>query len=486
MVAEAAGLFEALSLDRVLLGLLDLRDLVLELFEVGRGLHALDAQARAGLVDQVDGLVGQVAIGDVAVGQVRRGHQRLVGDGDAVVGLVAVAQALQDLDRVGHRGLLDLDRLEAALERGVLLEVLAVLVERGGADRLQLTAGQHRLQDRRGVDGAFGRTRTDERVDLVDEQDDVSARTDLFEDLLEALLEVAPVARAGDERAEIERVELLVLEGVGDVVDRDLLGEALDDRGLADAGLADEHRVVLRAPAQHLHHALELAPAPDDRVELLLAGELGEVAAELVEHERALARRLGRRARRAAGARRAARLLATGLRSAVAGQELDHLLAHPRQIGSELHEHLGRDALALADEAEEDVLGADVVVAELKGLAEGELQHLLRPGREGDVARRGRPALADDLFDLVPHRLQRNAERFECLGRDALTLVDEAEEDVLGADVVVVEQARFFLRQHHDSSSPVSEAFEQGNRLCRDGGTVRRVYRRSTRHRGRE
>ena len=204
---------------------------------------------RAGLVDEVDGLVGQVAVGDVAVGQVGRGHERLVGDGDPVVRLVAVAQALQDLDGVGHRGLLDLDRLEAALEGGVLLEVLAVLVERGGADGLQLAAGQHRLEDRGGVDGALGGTGTDERVDLVDEQDDVAAGADLLEHLLEALLEVAAVAGAGDEGAEVERVELLARERLGDVVGGDRLGQALDDGGLADAGLADEHRVVLGAAA---------------------------------------------------------------------------------------------------------------------------------------------------------------------------------------------------------------------------------------------
>ena len=188
-----------------------LGDLVLELLVVRRGLHAPDAQARAGLVDEVDGLVGEVAVGDVAVGEVGRGDERLVGDRDPVVRLVAVAQALEDLDRVGHRGLLDLDRLEAALEGGVLLEVLAVLVERGGADGLQLAAGQHRLEDRRRVDGAFGRAGAHERVQLVDEQDDVAAGADLLEHLLEALLEVAAVAGAGDERAEVERVELLAL-----------------------------------------------------------------------------------------------------------------------------------------------------------------------------------------------------------------------------------------------------------------------------------
>ena len=103
--------------------------LLLDLAQVGRRRHALDAQAAAGLVDEVDGLVGQEAVGDVAVGQVGRGDERLVGDRDPVVGLVPVAEALEDLDRVGQRRLVDLDRLEAALEGGVLLDVLAVLVE---------------------------------------------------------------------------------------------------------------------------------------------------------------------------------------------------------------------------------------------------------------------------------------------------------------------------------------------------------------------
>ncbi len=244
-----------------------------------------------------------MAVGDVAVGEVRRGDERLVGDRDAVVGLVAVAQALEDLDRVRDGRLLDLDRLEPALERRVLLEVLAVLVERRRTDGLELAAGEHRLEDARRVDRAFGGTRTDERVQLVDEQDDVAAGLDLLQHLLQALLEVTAVAGAGDERAEVERVELLAVERLGHVALDDVGGEALDDRGLADAGLADQHRVVLGAAGQHLHDPLDLLLAPDDRVELLLARELREVATELVEDERA--RRLRSRRCRA-GARRGA------------------------------------------------------------------------------------------------------------------------------------------------------------------------------------
>src|SRR5690625_5218453 len=114
--------------------------------------------------------------------------------------LVAATQTLEDLHGVGDRGLIDLDRLEAALEGGVLLDVLAVLLEGGGADGLQLTAGQHGLEDAGGIDRALGCTRTHQGVDLVDEQDDVAAGADLLEDLLQPLLEVTAVTRSEERR----------------------------------------------------------------------------------------------------------------------------------------------------------------------------------------------------------------------------------------------------------------------------------------------
>ena len=60
-------------------------------------------------------------------------------------------------------------RLEAPLQRGVLLDVLAVLVERGRADAAQLAAGQRGLEHVGGVHRALGRARADQRVQLVDE-----------------------------------------------------------------------------------------------------------------------------------------------------------------------------------------------------------------------------------------------------------------------------------------------------------------------------
>ena len=83
--------------------------------------------------------------------------------------------------------------------------------------------------------------------------------------------------------ADVERDEPLVAQPLGHVALDDAARQALGDGGLADAGLADEHRVVLGAARQHLDDAPDLLVAADDRVELALAGVLGEVAPEALE-----------------------------------------------------------------------------------------------------------------------------------------------------------------------------------------------------------
>ena len=176
---------------------------------------------------------------------------------------------------------IDDDRLEAALQGAVLLDVLAVLVERGGADALDLAARQGGLEHVGGVDGAFGRAGADQRVQLVDEQDGVLRPADLVHDGLDALLELAAILGAGDHHARSSSDEPLVAQHSGTLSPTMHLGQALDDGGLADAGLAEQHRVVLGAAGEDLDDALDLVLAADDRVELALAGQLGQVAAEL-------------------------------------------------------------------------------------------------------------------------------------------------------------------------------------------------------------
>src|SRR6266700_3005130 len=361
-----------------------------------------------------------MAVLDVPVGQHRRGPQRLVRDLAAVVRLVAVAQAAQDLDGVVDRRLVDADLLETPLECGVALQVLAILVERGGADRLQLAARERRFQDRSGVDRTFGGAGANEVMELVDEQDDVAALGDLLHHLLEALLELAAVLGTGDQRREVERVDLL----------------------------AHQDGVVLRAAREDLHHALDLGLAADDRVELRLCGELRQVAAELVEELGALRLLTG-------GAAWAALLAPAG-----AGKHADDLVANLLGVGVEVEQDPCRDSFVLADETEQDVLGADVVVAERKRLTKRQLQDLLRARSERDLAGRDLVALADNPCDLCTDFLDRDVERLEDTGSEPLLLAQQAEQDVLGADVVVFQRARLVLSQNDYLAGSLGETFE--------------------------
>ena len=294
-VAQLLGALVVLVVDGRFLLLGDALQLLLGRLELGGRGAVPKPDAAGGLVDEVDGLVREVAVGDVADGEVGRGAGSVVGDLDAVMALEALADAEEDLDGLLQGRLLDHDRLEAALEGGVLLDVLAELVEGRGADALQLAARQRRLEDVGGVDGALRGPGTHERVQLVDEEDGVVGAAQLLDDLLEALLELAAVLGAGHQRADVQGQDALVGQALGDVAADDAVRQALRDGGLADAGLADEGRVVLAAAREDLDDALDLLLATDDRVQLARTGGLGQVDAELVNGGRlAAALRLGR------------------------------------------------------------------------------------------------------------------------------------------------------------------------------------------------
>ena len=117
---------------------------ILGLFQIFQR-HRLGAEADTdpggGFVDDVDGLVRHEAVGNIAGGEVGGGGQGVIGDLQAMMLLIAAADAFQDLYGVFERRLLDQHGLEAAFEGGVALDVLAVVVQGGGADDLDLAAG---------------------------------------------------------------------------------------------------------------------------------------------------------------------------------------------------------------------------------------------------------------------------------------------------------------------------------------------------------
>ena len=132
-----------------------------------------------------------------------------------VVLLVVVLDAAHHGQRYQRRpGSSTRHGLEPALQRLVLLDILAVLVEGGGTDDLDLAAGEGGLQDVARIHGTLGSHRQPGNgVDLVDEQDDVARRLDLARCRpLTRLLELAAELGACHKAGQVEQEDLLILQ----------------------------------------------------------------------------------------------------------------------------------------------------------------------------------------------------------------------------------------------------------------------------------
>ena len=141
------------------------------------------------------------------------------------------------------------------------------------------------------------------------------------------------------------------------------------------------------------------------------------------------------------------------------GQQVDHGRPDLPELGVLLQD-LRANAVAFPDHAEQDVLGADVVVMQLQGLAERELEGLLRARGERDMPADRRVPRADDGLDLFAGALERHPEALEGREREPAGLGQEPEQDVLGADVVVLQSPGFLLGKHDDVPGLVSESLK--------------------------
>ena len=123
---------------------------------------------------------------------------------------------------------------------------------------------------------------TDDGLDIVDEQNKVAVGlAHLVEAGAQPVVEDAADLRPGAHGGQVEGEDGPARDRLGDVAERDALGQPLDDRRLADAGLADQHRVVLDAAREDLHDPADFSVPPDNRVQGPIEGQVGEAAAEL-------------------------------------------------------------------------------------------------------------------------------------------------------------------------------------------------------------
>ncbi len=262
----------------------ELHDPPLDFVELGGDTVDLRTEACRRLIYQVNSFVRKKSIRNVTVGQRRCGDDGRVLDPDSVMELVSLLESPKDGNRVLLGWLLYQNALEPPLEGGILLDVLAILVEGGRADTVELAAGQHRLEKISGVHrSAFCSAGAHDIVELIDEENDTALRfLDRFQHRLEAFFELSSVFCAGDEGAHVERHDLLVLQAFRNIAANHPLSQSFRNGGFADTGLTYQNGIVFGSSRQDLDDASNFVVPSDHRIELALRGELSQVSAVLL------------------------------------------------------------------------------------------------------------------------------------------------------------------------------------------------------------
>jgi hypothetical protein len=379
------------------------------------------------LVEEVDGLVGQRPVGQIALRELDGGPDGGLGELHLVVLLVAPLQAAQDADGSLDVRSLHLDRLEPPLERLVAFDVLFVLLECRRADTLELAAGERRLEHVRGIEAAARAAGADDGVQLVDEEDHrAMGRGDLLLDRFQPLLELALHLGAGQEAADVQRQDAAVPEVLRHGAVDDALGQALDDHRLADARLADQDGVVLLATREDLDQAVGLAVPADDRVQLAAPGLGRDVDREAVE-----------------GAPAGLGVLLVDLAFGLdAAQGVGAVAVAQTYRG----EHRPRPRHALVEAGEEQRPGRDIGVAQPGPLAVGQLEELDDVLGDAEVGhlhglevRQLLGVAADHIDQILTDPIGVQPQLREDLERHRVFLLEQRGEDELGRDHALAE-----------------------------------------------
>ena len=145
---------------------------------------------------------------------------------------------------------------------------------------MQLTACQCRFQHIARVHGTIGFASAYHGVNFIDKQDDRAFLLgELVQYRFQAFFELAAELGTSNQGAHVQRQNALVFETLRHFAVHDSLGKSFDDRGLANPGLTDQHRVVFGPSLQHLNGSANFTVSANHRIQVALLGSLGDINA---------------------------------------------------------------------------------------------------------------------------------------------------------------------------------------------------------------
>src|SRR5215471_695289 len=237
----------------------------------------------------------------------------------------------------------------------------------------------------------------------------------------------------------METDHALLAQKFRNIAARNFLSETFRDRGLANARFTDQHRIVFRATAKHLDHALDFITATNHRIELALFRQLGQIAAERAQ-------------RWSFDILLRGRLAFFRFRRCEVWIELfQNFIAGPFDVDLETLEHARGDAFAFAKESEQDVFGANVGMIKRFRFLARESQNFFHARRVRNVADNFRFRSGADLFlDFHAYGFEIESHLLKDVDRNALAELDQSEQKMLGPDVVVIETIGLFACKLED------------------------------------
>ena len=145
---------------------------------------------------------------------------------------------------------------------------------------MQLATRQGGFEHVASVHGPLGLASADHGVQFVNEDDrHALVFGQCVEYRLQAFFELAAKFGPRQQGRHVERQHAFAAQRIGHFARHNALGQTFNNGGFANAGLADQDRVVFGAPLQHLDGAADFIVAANHRVQLAQAGPLCQIDA---------------------------------------------------------------------------------------------------------------------------------------------------------------------------------------------------------------
>ena len=110
-------------------------------------------------------------------------------------------------------------------------------------------------------------------MNFINEQYGIRIVLECFQNAFETLFEITPIFGAGEECTHVQRVDQGFGQNIRHVLVDNAARQTFGNGGFANAGFADQQRVVLASAAEDLDHAFQFAVTANQRVDLSLLGK---------------------------------------------------------------------------------------------------------------------------------------------------------------------------------------------------------------------